>query len=60
MNILILLFGDKAMIRRLQKWKIRHVRRNANEAAHIRAKRALVRRDDQLWQDAFPLSVGSL
>jgi hypothetical protein len=47
----------KRLLRQVQKWKVCHVKRTANEAAHRLAKLAFSFNEERLWTEDYPLCV---
>jgi hypothetical protein len=44
----------KILLNSLQEWRVYHVKRMGNKAAHILAKHGLTVDEDQLWSSDFP------
>jgi hypothetical protein len=47
----------KERLRDWQGWRVQHVSRSANDAAHQLAKLALGYAEAQEWREAFPISL---
>jgi cell division septum initiation protein DivIVA len=45
----------KRLLRHVQKWKVCHVKRTANEAAHRLAKLAFSFNEERLWTEDYPV-----
>lgn len=45
----------KGCLLQFPEWKVRHVRRQVNNAAHTLARMAVSQIDEQLWLDEFPV-----
>jgi ribonuclease HI len=45
------------VLRRFRRWDVGHVKRRANEAAHMLAKEALLHEDDRVWLEEVPHSI---
>lgn len=44
----------KMLLDRVHQWRVRHVRREANGAAHCLAKRALSCTEEEIWRGTVP------